>query len=103
MYNAYKSGEISGKYYAHFYDRIELYEGRKQLYGTHLFPTKTGWQAKYLKYPETVHELRATLGLQTLEDWIKESEEEGSGFDDIDEEAYQKEFDTWCKETGWRK
>ena len=105
MHDAYKAGKISGKYYANFYDRIELYEGRKQLYGTHLFPTKTGWQAKYLMDPETVNERRKSLGLQSLEDWITESENEGSGVHDsgVDEETYQKEFYIWCKETGWRK
>lgn len=103
MYDAWKSGKISGKYYANFYDRIELYEGRKQLYGTHLYPSKTGWYAGDLKDPETVNERRKALGLQSLEDWIKESEEEGSGFADVNEEEYQKEFDTWCKQMGWRK
>ena len=103
MYNAWKSGKISGKYCANFYDRIELYEGRKQLYGTHLFPSESGWQAKYLIDPEMVNDRRKALGLQSLEEWIAESEQEGSGFEDVDEEAYQKEFDLWCKQTGWRK
>ena len=105
MYDAYKIGKISGKYYANFYDRIELYEGRKQLYGTHLSPSKIGWQAKYLVEPETVNNRRKELDLQSLEDWINESELEGSGFRDIDvdEIAYLQEFDKWCKQTGWRK
>jgi len=104
MHDAWKAGKISGKYYANFYDRIELYVGRKQFYGTHLYPSKTGWYAGDLKDPETVNERRAALGLQSLEDWIAESEQEGSGVvSDVNEEAYQKEFDAWCKETGWRK
>jgi len=103
MHDAYKSGKISGRYYANFYDRIELYEGRKQLYGTHLFPSKTGWQAKYLLEPETVDKRRQSLGLQSLEEWIAESELENSGKNDtiVDEEAYRKEFNIWRKEAGW--
>lgn len=103
MHDAFKVKKISGKYYANFHDRIELYEGRQQLYGTHLYPSKNGWYAGNLKDPETVNDRRKSLGLQSLEDWIKESEQEGSGFADVDEDAYQKEFDQWCKETGWRK
>ncbi len=102
MYHAWKSGKISGNYYANFYDRIELYEGRPQLYGTHLYPSKSGWQVCSLKDPETVNERRTSLGLQSLEDWIAESESEGSGIGDVDEAEYQKEFDLWCQQTGWR-
>lgn len=102
MHDGWKAGKIPGNYYANFYDRIEIYEGRKQLYGTHLAPSKNGWQPLPLIDPEHVNKRRAQLGMQSLEDWIAESEQEGSGFQDVDEEAYQKEFDAWCKETGWR-
>lgn len=100
---AWKEGKISGKYYANFYDRIELYEGRKQRYGTHLFPTKDGWQALYLQDPVHVDERRAEVGLQPLADWIAECEADETGYKEVDEEEYQKGFDAWCKEIGWRK
>lgn len=103
MHDAYKAGKIPGNYYANFYDRIELYEGRQQLYGTHLYQSKTGWQAHYLKDPETVNERRKFLDLQSLEDWIAECNLDGSGISDVDEQVHQKGFESWRKETGWLK
>lgn len=99
---AWQEGKIPGKYYANFYDRIELYEGRQQLYGTHLFPSKTGWQVWNLKDLEHVDTRRKALGMSTLQEWIAEAGDE-SGFSDEDQEAYEKGFDLWCRETGWRK
>lgn len=100
---ALKNDQLPGKYYANFYDRIELYEGRQQKYGTHLYPSKVGWQAWNLENPETVNERRKVMGLSTLEDWIKESEDLSTGFKDYDEKFHEDEFVKWCKEVGWRK
>lgn len=100
---AWQQGKLSGKYYANFYDRIALYEGRKQRYGTHLFPSKGGWYAGKLEDAEKVDLYRAELGMISLAEWIQEAEEGETGFKDVDEEQYQKEFEVWCRNIGWRK
>jgi hypothetical protein len=100
---AWKEGKISGKYFANFYDRIALYEGRKQRYGTHLFPSKHGWQVMSLEDPAQVDERRASVGLQSLKDWIAECEADETGYRKHDEDEHEREFITWCKEVGWRK
>lgn len=100
---AWQEGKLHGKYYAHFYDRIELYEGREQLYGTHLFESPIGWQAKYLHDPATINERRAIMDLPPLEEWIQEATAGSSGMTDKSEELYKQEFDQWCKNLGWRR
>ena len=100
---ASKAGKIAGKYYANFHDRIALYEGRKQRYGTHLFPSAMGWQALYLEDPAQVDSWRETIGLPTVADWIAECEADETGYKDIDQTTQQAAFEKWCKAVGWRQ
>lgn len=100
---AWQQGKLPGRYYVNFYDRIELYEGRLQRYGTHLFPSKDGWYAAHLENPEKVDTYRAEMGMPSLAEWIQEAEEGETGFKETDEELHAKEFDAWCKQVGWRK
>lgn len=103
LQQAWKERKISGKYYANFYDRIALYEGRKQRYGTHLLPSKKGWQVMSLEDSEHVDARRASVDLQPLADWIAECEADETGYRDNDQPEFEEEFIRWCKETGWRK
>lgn len=100
---AWQSGKLPAHYFANFYDRIALYEGRKQRYGTHLFPSKEGWKVCDLENPETVNERRAAMGMQSLEEWLQEAGDDGSGYSNIDQANYDAEFTAWCYETGWRQ
>jgi hypothetical protein len=96
-------GEEVGYQYASIYDRIEIFEGRNQLYGTQLAPSKQGWYAFDLKDPDKVDDHRASIGLPTLAEKIAEfTNSPEPGFTEEEEEE-QKKFEEWLKNSDWRK
>lgn len=101
---ALQAGEPVANEYAKLYDRIELYEGRQQLYGTQFFPSPRGWVAYNLYDPEHVDDRRKALGLTTFIENKKEVGAEEDGF--IDEKKLQQYDLFWSaflKEVGWKK
>jgi hypothetical protein len=61
--------------YAYLYDRVRKNENKSQLYGTQMVWDSHGVHSPYnLKSPETVNERRAAMGLNTIEDYLKEFE-----------------------------
>ncbi len=98
-----EEGEDVGYHYASLYDRIELFEGRPQLYGVQLFPSKKGWHAFNLKEPHKVDQRRAAIGLPTLAEKIAEfTNSSEPGFTE-DEEEEHKKFQEWLKGSEWGK
>lgn len=100
---ALQSGQPVANEYAKFFDRIALYEGRPQMYGTQFFPSPQGWIAKDLYAPQHVDERRAQLGLSNLVEYKKEIGVIAGGF--MDATALQQFDDQWIsflKEVGWR-
>jgi len=88
--------------YTSLYDRIALYEGRPQLYGTQYFPSKNGWYLRDLDSLESVNYARANVGLPALtnEDIHLESADLEGTIEN--EDHWESEFVDWCKRTGWR-
>jgi hypothetical protein len=100
----WQTKEVDGGNYARLYDRIALYEGRPQKYGTQLWTSPKGWYAANLESPDKVDEWRASVGLDSLEDWIKESSEgDFNGFTDDEQSPQDEQFVLWLKSCGWRK
>lgn len=96
-------GEDVSYQYASLYDRIEIFEGNPQLYGTQLAPSKEGWYAFNLKEPDKVDDYRASIGLSTLAEKIAEfTNSSEPGFTE-DEEEEHKKFEEWLKNSAWRK
>ncbi len=100
-----EEGEDVAYQYASIYDRIERYEGRGQLYGTQLEPSKNGWQASCLKDPLLVDEYRKSIGLPTLATTIEEfNNSDESGIIDNEEEKKERaKFEKWVQNSDWRK
>ena len=96
-------GEPVADEYAKLCDRIALYEGRGQTYGTHFFPSPTGWQAYELNKPDFVDQRRAALGLNSFIENKEYVCKDANGF--IDEATAQRlanEFMRSVKAMGWR-
>jgi len=106
---ALQLGELVAEEYAKLFDRIALYEGRKQLYGTQFSPSPQGWIARDLENPERVDDRRARLGLSTFLEGKQEcgAVDEGfggGGFISVaDTEKHDANFLEFLKEVGWRK
>ena len=63
---------VDKKNYAFLYDRVQKNKNKPQLYGTQMVWDSKGKHYPYtLKFPEKVNELRAAMGLEPLEEYIK--------------------------------
>jgi hypothetical protein len=80
-------------------DRIRMYEGRPQRYGTQLMPDAEGWLRPYhIEDPEGVEARRAAVGLRPLADHVAEA-----GRQEIDDRArFDRDYHDWLRRTGWR-
>jgi hypothetical protein len=96
-------GECVAQEYAKTFDRVALYEGRQQRYGTQFFPSPTGWIARDLEDPEQVDDRRAALGLPPfLENKRHSGAEAGGVLTEAQLEHYNTHFTLFLKEVGWR-
>ena len=66
-----KKNEVSGQSYALLYDRVQMFDGKPQRYGSQ-GTCKDGVLVLHeLENPENVDALRAQIGLSPLEDYVK--------------------------------
>jgi hypothetical protein len=71
------TGEVEARDMAYLEDRIRVNTGQKQVYGTQMFETRDehGQISKYepqpIEDPEQVNERRASVGLETIEEYIQ--------------------------------
>lgn len=62
--------------YAYLYDRVQINSGKKQLYGTQVgFDERYQPYIKELRSPSEVNTRRKTIGLNTIEEYLKEIKE----------------------------
>ncbi|HKO77898.1 MAG TPA: DUF6624 domain-containing protein [Flavobacterium sp.] len=67
-----KTKNASTRNYAYLYDRVQKNEKKPQLYGTQMIWDSQGVHSPYkLKAPKKVNQLRAEMGLEPIEDYIK--------------------------------
>ncbi len=66
--------EVSQVDFAYLTDRVQLAEGKKQIFGTQLTALEGGLQPKNLEDPTNVDQRRAKVGLQPLAKYIEETE-----------------------------
>lgn len=84
-------------------DRIRMYDGKPQIYGTQFQPNKNGELEPYpIENPEAVNDRRLAVGLNTIEERTAELVEQSARENiptppDLDEQ-YQK----WLYSVGWR-
>jgi len=103
--DAAKAGDAPGWHAAQLVDRIRVFEGRPQVYGSELHWDERGaLGVADLEEPATVDSRRAALGLPPLAEHIARARErEASAFPGKDAvEAERRELDEWARRTGWR-
>lgn len=97
------NNEVTPWQVAFLEDRIRMYEGKPQIYGTQFQPNKNGELEPYLiENPEFVNDRRLAVGLNTIEErtaeLIAQSTRENIPTPPDLDEQYQK----WLYSVGWR-
>jgi uncharacterized protein DUF6624 len=82
-------------------DRIRVFEGRPQLYGTQLKPDAHGNMGPHaIEDPERVDERRGAVGLEPLADILARAKPQPLP---ADRESFERDYQKWLIEVGWRK
>jgi hypothetical protein len=85
-------------------DRIRMYEGRPQVYGSQFQPNENGEVVPYtIENPETVNERRSSVGLNTLEEKIAELREQSRREKAPLPPNWEEEYERWLRTAGWRR
>jgi hypothetical protein len=71
MRDAVKNGKAQGSSLALLEDRVEIRNGRKQIYGSQIGMDKGKYYVAPLLDPENVNKRRTSVGLNTLEEYIE--------------------------------
>ncbi|MDF1504673.1 DUF6624 domain-containing protein [Roseisolibacter sp. H3M3-2] len=92
-------GEVPAWQPAMLDDRIRLYEGRPQRWGTQFVPDPDGWLRPHdIEEPDGVEARRAAVGLPPLAPLLARPERQ-----EIDDRAaFDREYRDWLRRTGWR-
>ena len=85
-------------------DRIRVFEGRQQLYGTSFDWDEEGEiSPRPIEEPERVDERRRAVGLEPLKDAIARfRRESASDFKPADMEQRRRDIEAFAREVGWR-
>jgi hypothetical protein len=68
---AFEDGELSGQYYAMFVDRTLVRDGKPQIYGTQIEMVNNKPVPLPIENQSNVNAVRASIGLPTLEEYLK--------------------------------
>jgi hypothetical protein len=102
---ALEAGDVPGWHAAHLVDRIRVFEGRPQLYGTQLdWDDRGALGVVALEDAAGVDARRAAIGLPPLAEQVARArEKEASAYPGREAvEAERRELADWAKRTGWR-
>lgn len=103
LMQAAEKGEASMIDAAHFADRIAVYEGKPQLFGTQLDWGPDGALAPApLAEPDKVDQRRALVGLPPIADLLAQAKEAAIGGPPPDLAERRAAFEAWAKSVGWR-
>lgn len=87
---------------AHFADRVAVFEGKPQLFGTQLDWSEAGELVPAPMEPEEdVAARRAAVGLPPLEELLAHARSQ-AGAKPADHEARRAAFEAWARRVGWR-
>lgn len=84
-------------------DRISMYEGKPQIYGTQFQPSNTGELNPYpIENPESVNERRLAVGLNTLEERTVEIRAQSASENVSMPPDVEEQYESWLYSVGWR-
>jgi hypothetical protein len=105
--DAVARGEAPATHAAYLEDRIRMYEGRPQLYGTQFDWDSNGRLSPVpIEDPEHVNERRRSIGLDTIEHRTQRMREDAGMENAMPPRDYgmrQREYEEWLQRVGWRK
>jgi hypothetical protein len=88
-------------------DRIRYFEGKPQLYGTQFHWDEKGEMNPWpIEDSEHVDERRQRAGLNTMAERTAEIREQAAREGDVgpkDREEFDRKYEAWLREVGWRK
>jgi hypothetical protein len=100
---AARRGDVSPQHPAYLLDRIRMYEGKPQIYGTQFMPNREGdtvpWE---IEDPGHVDERRATIGLGPLTELVLAPDPSRRPPRE-NLERWFRGYEEWLQKTGWRK
>ncbi len=84
-------------------DRVRMYEGKLQIYGTQFQPGKNGELNPYpIENPETVNDRRLAVGLNSLEERTAELREQSTRENIPTPADLEERYEKWLYSVGWR-
>lgn len=99
-------GEVSPQSVAFLEDRICIFEGRPQIYGTQFEPDEQGmYRPSPIADPENVNARRRAAGMNTIEERTREINESQQQ-EEVDPRKlaeYRRKQLEWLRKVGWRK
>jgi hypothetical protein len=113
LQDAAKTGKIPAWQPAYLLDRMRMFEGRPQIYGTQFEEDENGEpHPAPIEDPDHVNERRAKIGLDSLEERLQKmrnSEKRTRNQNAIDpqerkrkHQEWKKGYEAWLGEVGWR-
>lgn len=103
MMDAAQKGQASMIDAAHFADRIAVFEGKPQLFGTQLDWGDDGQLAPApVEDPDQLDARRAAVGLPPIEDLLVHARQAAAAGPPADLAVRRAAFDAWAKRVGWR-
>jgi hypothetical protein len=84
-------------------DRIRMYEGKPQIYGSQFQPDENGQLNPYqIEKPESVNDRRLAVGLNTIEERIAELRAQRARENISTPPDLEEQFEKWLYSSGWR-
>lgn len=97
-----RQGAVPAAQEAYLYDRVAMYEGRSQRYGTQSLPCPDGHYRRWtVDEPALLNERRAAVGLPPIGDDLPQTEPTAEAR--MEYEQWLKAYEDWLQRTGWRK
>jgi len=101
LWDAASRGEATSWQAAMLEDRIRMFEGRPQRFGTQLEPDEEGWLRPYrTEDPDGVDERRRAVGLEPLAERLARAGQQPLP---PDRAQFEREYQNWLRRVGWRR
>ena len=85
-------------------DRIRMYEGKPQVYGTQFQPNEAGELVPYtIEDPSNVNDRRRAVGLNTLEERISEMRIQSAEEKLLHPQNWKADYERWLHSVWWRE
>lgn len=103
---AHRKGEVSAQAVAFLQDRICVFEGRPQVYGTQFEPDEQGvYRPCQMIDPERANERRKAIGMEALEERAAavNADQRPENITAREYARYKTNYQNWLRKVGWRK